>query len=256
MYIQDKHINNIKNVKKIINRYLTENAAILSDIDVDLDDNDFVISQKNVNKRVDTKTQLIKHELSNLLDTYTLSDWAIDELNNPDNYEKYAALIPAYDENIDDLLLYSMAFLGDNGNYNWIDTSNVTSFQSLFQYDLCFNGHIELWNTSNVETTRNMFCNAQSFNQNISNWDVSNVKDMSFMFNGAEKFNQPIGNWDISNVKDMSFMFYDAYDFNQDISNWYINDNINILNRRATKIFRNTSLKGKEYYPKNLVFEA
>lgn len=256
MYIQDKHINNIKNVKKIINRYLTENANILSDIDVDLDDNDFDISQKNINKQVDTKTQLIKHELSNLLKTYDLPQWVIDELNNPDNYEKYAALIPSNDKTIVDLLIHSIPLFGDNGNYNWIDTSNVTSFYALFEGDLFFNGHIELWDTSNVETMQKMFCNAQSFNQNISEWNTSNVTDMSFMFNWAEKFNQPIGKWDVSNVKDMSYMFYNTYDFNQDISNWYINDNVNIFNRRATKIFRNTSLKGKEYYPKNLVFEA
>ena len=256
MYIQDKHINNIKNVKNSINRYLTENAAILSDIDVDLDDNDFIVSQKNVNNPIDAKTQLIKYELSNLLKIYSLSDWVIDELNNPDNYEKYAALIPANDKNIDDLLIHSIPLFGDTGNYNWIDTSNVTSFHSLFEDDLFFNGHIELWDTSNVETMFKMFCNAQSFNQNISKWNTSKVTDMSFMFNWAEKFNQPIGDWDVSNVMDMSYMFYQAYDFNQDISNWYINDNVNTFNRRATKIFRNTSMKGKEYYPKNLVFEV
>ena len=256
MYIQDKHINNIKNVKNSINRYLTENAAILSDIDVDLDDNDFIVSQKSVNNNIDSKTQLIKYELSNLLNTYTLSEWVIDELNNPDNYEKYAALIPANDKTIVDLLFHSMPLLGDNGNYNWIDTSAVTSFYSLFEDDVYFNGHIELWDTSNVETMQKMFCNAQSFNQNISNCNPSKVTNMLFMFNWLDKFNQTIGNWDVSNVTDMSYMFYHTYDFNQDISNWYINDNVNIFNRRVTKIFRNTSLKGKEYYPKNLVFEA
>jgi hypothetical protein len=49
--------------------------------------------------------------------------------------------------------------LGDEGNFNWIDTTKITSMRSLSEslLDNNFNGHIELWNTRNVTDMSNMF---------------------------------------------------------------------------------------------------
>jgi hypothetical protein len=74
--------------------------------------------------------------------------------------------------------------LGNDGNFNWIDTSGITDMTTLF-FDSYFNGHIELWDVSNVTNMRRMFEGAVSFNQPIGDWDVSKVKCMRCMFRDA-----------------------------------------------------------------------
>jgi hypothetical protein len=54
--------------------------------------------------------------------------------------------------------------LGDDGNFNWIDTSEITDMSNLFSRNYTFNGHIELWNVSKVTDMSNMFAFAKSFN--------------------------------------------------------------------------------------------
>ena len=71
---------------------------------------------------------------------------------------------------------------GNEGDFNDIDTSQITNMSYLF-FDM------------------------EDFNGNISNWDVSNVESMSQMFRGCKSFNQDISNWDVSNVTDKSWIF-------------------------------------------------
>ena len=153
---------------------------------------------------------------------------------------------------------------GDEGDFNDIDTSDITSMVSLFYFNETFNGNITGWNVSsvifmdsmfrgaksfnqdiskwefpNVERMKCMFCEASSFNQDISKWKFPKVEDMSFMFCGATSFNQPIDDWEFPNVEDMSGKIEDATSSNQDISKW------NIKNVDASNMFKNCPIKNK-----------
>ena len=69
---------------------------------------------------------------------------------------------------------------GDEGDFNDIDTSDITDMSSLFE-------------TNEYRNTKfDQHC--KKFNGDITGWNVSSVKNMRDMFCGAESFNQPIGN--------------------------------------------------------------
>ena len=166
------------------------------------------------------------------------------------------------------LLKRMIKIRGDEGDFNDIDTSDITSMQFLFNYNSTFNGDITGWNVSSVTDMGNMFYCAKSFNQPIGNWDVSSVIDMNSMFYGAKSFNQPIGDWKFPNVTDMGGMFYETSSFNQPIGDWefpnvenmeYMFCNATSFNqdlskwdlkgKKKTKIFYGCPIK-KEYKPK------
>ena len=96
---------------------------------------------------------------------------------------------------------------GWEGNFNDIDTSNITDMSMLFTFSRPkFNGDISEWDVSNVTNMRFMFCDTK-FSGDISNWDVSNVEDMYDMFYGCNDFNCNLNKWDVNKVKDMRDMF-------------------------------------------------
>ena len=71
---------------------------------------------------------------------------------------------------------------GNEGDFNDIDTSQITNMSYLFFDMENFNGDISNWDVSNVESMSQMFRGCKSFNQDISKWDVSNVTDKSWIF--------------------------------------------------------------------------
>ena len=98
---------------------------------------------------------------------------------------------------------------GNEGDFNDIDTGNVTSMSEMFWYAENFNGDISCWDTSNVTDMSDVFYYAKNFNQDISGWDVSKVTDMRRMFCNARSFNQDISHWDVSKVTFVDvYMFY------------------------------------------------
>ena len=144
----------------------------------------------------------------------------------------------------------------DAFNLNWLDISNVTMLDQLFnvgtfssQYifwdvsdwdtshvtsmvgtfygckDIC---DLSKWDTSKVTSMVNMFYGCSTFNCNISNWDVSKVTRFDSMFYGCSSFNQDISNWDISSAENLSYMFYNCRNFNQPIQKWNITKNMDI----------------------------
>ena len=141
-------------------------------------------------------------------------------------------------------------------NLNWLDISNVTMLDQLFNvstfnrqyifWDVSdwdtshvtsmvgtFNGckdicDLSKWDTSKVTSMVNMFYGCSTFNGNISNWDVSKVKRFDSMFYGCSSFNQDISNWDISSAENLSYMFYNCRNFNQPIQKWNITKNMDI----------------------------
>lgn len=141
-------------------------------------------------------------------------------------------------------------------NLNWLDISNVTMLDQLFNvgtfnrqyifWDVSdwdtshvtsmvgtFNGckdicDLSKWDTSKVTSMVNMFYECSTFNGNISNWDVSKVTRFDSMFYGCSSFNQDISNWDISSAENLSYMFYNCIKFNQPIQKWNITKNMDI----------------------------
>ena len=144
----------------------------------------------------------------------------------------------------------------DAFNLNWLDISNVTKLNQLFNvgtfnrqyifWDVSdwdtshvtsmvgtFNGcknicDLSKWDTSKVTSMVNMFYGCSTFNGNISNWNVSKVTRFDSMFYGCSSFNQDISNWDISSAENLSYMFYNCRNFNQPIQKWNITKNMDI----------------------------
>lgn len=144
----------------------------------------------------------------------------------------------------------------DAFNLNWLDISNVTMLNHLFNvgtfnrqyifWDVSdwdtshvtsmvgtFNGckdicDLSKWDTSKVTSMVNMFYECSTFNSNISNWNVSKVTRFNSMFYGCSSFNQDISNWDISSAENLSYMFYNCRKFNQPIQKWNITKNMDI----------------------------
>ena len=144
----------------------------------------------------------------------------------------------------------------DAFNLNWLDISNVTMLDQLFNINTfnrqyifwdvsdwdtshvtsmvgTFNGckdicDLSKWDTSKVTSMVNMFYGCSTFNGNISNWNVSKVTRFDSMFYGCSSFNQDISNWDISSAKNLSYMFYNCRKFNQPIQKWNITKNMDI----------------------------
>ena len=141
------------------------------------------------------------------------------------------------------LLKRMIKMRGDEGDFNDIDTSDITSMELLFNDNKTFNGDITGWNISSVRNMRSMFYGAELFNQPIGKWDVSSVRYMNNMFYFAKSFNQPIGNWEFPNVEKMNRMFYNASSFNQDLSKW------DLKGKKKIEIFNGCPIK-KEYKPK------
>jgi surface protein len=111
----------------------------------------------------------------------------------------------ANDEEFPRLIQRCIKYFGKDCNLNWIDTSEITCMNKLFnpkEWDQTyFYGDISKWNVSNVKDMSKLF-HRTDFNGDISNWDVSNVKDMNNMF-AYSNFNGDISKWDVSRVLDM-----------------------------------------------------
>lgn len=194
--------------------------------------------------------------MSKKLDHLSMYDQQIDELfdaiEQHENIDvnKLANIIEAINthplryrnrvcpKTLDELKYYlreGLEIFGLNGNFNWINTSQITDMTSLFGLFINFNGDISLWDVSNVTSMRSTFSYCSSFNRDISMWDVSNVTDMSFMFYSAINFNQDISSWNTSKCTNMRSMFSCAYSFNSPLNSWDVS-NVTSLSR----MFSNT----------------
>lgn len=106
-----------------------------------------------------------------------------------------------------------------NDDISYFDTSNVTNFERIFEFNALFDQDINAWNTSSVTNALRAFRGASAFNKPLNDWDVSNVTDFTEMFSSASSFDQDLSKWDVS--AGITFNFMMSYTkFNQDISGW------------------------------------
>ncbi len=191
----------------------------------DLDDDNLAQLDSIQTKDINNRARLLQQQLLHAIHTGEISIKLKNQINNPENHNAFKGIIKANNtEHLKELIKIGQKLFGNDGNFNWIDTSEITNMSQLFQYNTEFNGSIDLWNVSNVTDMSYMFCDAELFNQPIGNWDVSKVETFRYMFCDAESFNQPIGNWDVSNAIDMSGMFTHAYTFDQPIDQWDVSN--------------------------------
>ena len=177
-----------------------------------------------------------------LIDIHDLNVEIVSFTDNNDKFHK-RGYKPEDSDTLKELLERMIEVRGDEGDFNDIDTSDIKSMVSLFQFNSTFNGDITGWSVSKVIDMSGMFYCAKSFNQDISKWEFPKVTNMSCMFYDAESFNQDISKWKFPNVTDMNGMFYGASSFNQDLSEW------NLKGKSTTDMFSNCPIKD-EYKPK------
>ena len=232
----------MKHLLEAINRGILKglnenNIELLADLDDELGQMDS-LQTKSMNNKIYFS---IKQQLSDAIQTGKIHNSLKRFINDPNNFSKLKGLIKANNKaHLKELIEIGQNLFGNDGNFNWIDTSSITDMSKLFDNDMKFNGHIELWDVSNVTDMHTMFGGTYVFNQPIDSWDVSNVVNMHKMFIGAIAFNQPLNNWDTSNVTNMNTMFFYSKSFNQDISNW------NVSNVKDTDdVFNNCPIEEK-----------
>ncbi len=220
----------MKKLLEAINRGILKglnegNINLLSDLDDDNLGQPESLQTKNINN-MDDSVSLYKNIFIRAVKSFTtIPDSVKNSINNPANFQRYRGIIKATsEEHLKDLIAAGRLLVGDDGNYNWIDTSELNTLNCIFINNKWFNGYIDLWDTSSVISMDGLFWHAEAFNRPIGDWDVSNVKVMCELFYGAKSFNQPIGNWDVSGVTDMEGMFYGARSFNQPIGDWDVSN--------------------------------
>ena len=215
----------MKHLLEAINRGILRglhenNIELLVDLDGDHLDQSDAIQTKSVNNKIDGYTQSIKQQLINAIQTGKINDRLKQLINDPANFDKLKGVIKANDkDHLKDLIWIGQKLLGTDGNFNWIDTSEITDMSELFKGS-DFNGDISQWDVSNVTSMYQMFMRCHYFNKPLNDWDVSNVRDMSGMFDRATEFNQPLNNWKLQDAVVTVDMFHSAYNFKQDLSSW------------------------------------
>ena len=109
---------------------------------------------------------------------------------------------------------------------NYVDSSNVTTFERAFSYlwSIQDMNSLSSLNTSKVTNLSGAFMHNSASNFNpISSWDTSNVTDMNYMFCGTYITSTSfLSSWNVSKVENMSHMFvYTSYLTDlSGLSNW------------------------------------
>ena len=146
----------MKQLLEAINRGILKglnenNIKLLSDLDDENLDQMDSIQVKSMNNKID---QSIKQQLSDAIQTGKIHVGLKRFINDTTNFSKLKGLIKATNrEHLEQLIEIGQKLFGDDGNFNWIDTSEITDMSYLFgggNTSIDFNGHIELWDVSNV----------------------------------------------------------------------------------------------------------
>ena len=174
----------MKQLLEAINRGILKglsesNINLLTDIDDDNLGQLDSIQTKNINTKEDVLSIYKNIFIRAVKNRIMISDNVKNSINNPANFQRYRGIVKATsEEHLKELINTGRLLVGDDGNYNWIDTSELRALNSIFINNKWFNGYIDLWDTSSVITMDGLFWHAESFNRPIGNWDVRKVKNM------------------------------------------------------------------------------
>ena len=196
------------------------------------------------NKKQSTVTKIVFQDSINKIEGESES-W---DISSAKNKTVMARLVP----NTDDTTTNTLYIQGNGGvianynseylfsrfsklteieNVNLLDTSNVTTMTSMFNYcGKLATLNVSKFDTSNVTNMSYMFSNCSRLTSlDVSNFNTSNVTNMSHMFSSCSKLTGlDVSKFDISKVTDMSGMFYDCRSLTSlDLSNF---DTSNVTN--------------------------
>ena len=104
-----------------------------------------------------------------------------------------------------------------------LDTSNVTTMNSMFLHCHGLSSVICKFNTSRVTNMGRMFAICRSLiNIDVESFDTSNVTNIGEMFNGCEKLKKiNVSRWDVSKVTSMNYTFNNCKSIQSlDFVNW------------------------------------
>ena len=107
-----------------------------------------------------------------------------------------------------------------HGNISTWNTSEVTSFHTLFKNRGGFNDDIDSWQTGSVTNMEQAFADARVFNQPLNSWQTGSTKNFAAMFTRSANFNQALNSWLTGSATNMLGMFLSAAKFNQPLNSW------------------------------------
>lgn len=144
---------------------------------------------------------------------------AADSYQGPER--KFRYILPA---NLDTSKVTSMnsifsAIETEIPNISHWDTSNVTDMSFMFYRSYNGNPDMSKWDTSNVTNMSYTFALTNA-DPDVSQWNTSKVTDMSWMYGYNETANPNVKDWDVSNVTNIDNMFWHATAADPDISKW------------------------------------
>ena len=128
--------------------------------------------------------------------------------------------IVADDSTIKEIVKEEMRRLGNDADLNHINTSKVTSFESLFD-TLDFCGDVSEWDVHNVRVFSNMFFACRKFDCDLSKWETESATNMTWMFGYCENFQGAgVEKFIVDKVFDFSQMFINCKRLTCKVDSW------------------------------------
>lgn len=165
-------------------RKIYENDLNLDDLINNSDDEFDVVTIAKKPKRTNEYDLFIKSRILNN-NNEPLEEWEksiIETINNIDPKDTPILIKTNDKKRLVYIINKSIKYFGLNGNYNWIDTSEITSLTSVFAKMAEFNGDISNWDVSNVESMNYTFFECPCFKRDLSKWNPKNLKFMTNTF--------------------------------------------------------------------------
>lgn len=134
-----------------------------------------------------------------------------------------------------------------NPDVSLLDTSNVTSMESLFRSTTSANPDVSSWDVSSVTNMQAMFTDATSANPDVSSWDTGSLTNAAIMFYGATSANPDVSSWDTSSVTNIDSMFAGATSANPDMSSWNFSSVTTYKGSRNPGLLANSNISTTNY---------